>query len=534
MPSSLQNLLDTGARLIRAGRLVEAQAFGETLLQSYRGHPLVHLFAADAAEARGDPKGAIAYLESLPQTPHTNAPVLLRKAQLLFGQRRRSEARTAALAAAGSLDPVPWQFRTLARILSDCLDPEGARGWLDYAHKMFPGHTPILSDLAIAEFQLNRIDEAERHLAALLQIEPFHPGAVQLRSALRTQTPERNHIHDLESRLAHEPRKIDFAVACYFALAKEYEDLQRYDKSFDALSRGTRAHRTTLKYDSQNELSAQEAIRAKFTQQAFSSVSRGFESAGPIFIVGMPRTGTTLVERILTSHSQVCGVGELTDFPLLLTEMVQETLAATPASTLEIDASLRLNFHELGRRYVESARQLAGDTPYFVDKLPYNFLYCGYILAALPNAKIIHLRRDPLDTCYAVYKTLFFNAYSYSYDQGELADYYVGYRAHMDHWHQVLPGRILDVTYEALVQDPQTQSQRILEWCALPWEASVLDFHQQDRPAMTASAMQVRKPIYTDSIGAWRRIESGFAQVHDRLARAGLLQPSDASAPRVS
>jgi hypothetical protein len=209
-----------------------------------------------------------------------------------------------------------------------------------------------------------------------------------------------------------------------------------------------------------------------------------------------------------------------------LTTMVQETLAGAPASELEIDASLRLDCFELGRRYIESARQLAGNSAYFVDKLPYNFLYCGYILAALPNAKIIHLRRDPLDTCYAVYKTLFFNAYSYSYDLDELADYYIGYRAHMDHWHELLPGRILDVAYEDLVHEQQTQSRRILEWCGLPWEESVLTFHEQDRPSMTASAMQVRQPIYSHSIGAWRRVEFAFATVRDRLARAGLITPS--------
>ena len=143
----------------------------------------------------------------------------------------------------------------------------------------------------------------------------------------------------------------------------------------------------------------------------------------------------------------------------------------------------------------------------------------------MPRAKIIHLRRDPLDTCYAVYKTLFFNAYSYSYDLQELADYYVGYRTHMDHWHRALPGRILDVSYEEFVRDPESQARRVLDWCGLSWQASVLEFHAQQRPSMTASAMQVRRPIYTHSIGAWRRSETALAQVRERLERAGLLSP---------
>jgi tetratricopeptide (TPR) repeat protein len=395
------------------------------------------------------------------------------------------------------------------------------------ALERFPQHPQLLADLARAEFHVNRVDDAEEHLAALLQIDPFHPGALHLRSTLRTQTPERNHIADLERRLRREPGRLGLVVAASFALAKEYEDLQQYDDSLAALNRGAKAYRSTLRYDSTSELAAHAAMREKFTAQTLPSLGAGYTDEGPIFIVGMPRTGTTLVERILTSHTDASAVGEITDFPLLLAEMVRQRHAIGPPDESDVDASLHLDFHELGRRYVEGARQLADGARYFVDKLPYNFLYCGYILAALPRAKIIHLRRDPLDTCYAVYKTLFFNAYSFSYDLQELADYYVGYRAHMDHWHRVLPGRILDVTYEDFVRDPESQARRVLDWCGLPWQASVLEFHAQQRPSMTASAMQVRRPIYTHSIGAWRRSESALAPVRERLQRAGLITPAE-------
>jgi hypothetical protein len=323
------------------------------------------------------------------------------------------------------------------------------------------------------------------------------------------------------------PQRPAIVAGCSYALAKEYEDLQQYEESFRALERGARAHRSTIKYDSQAEMSSLRSVREAFTPEAFRSLGPGFEAEGPIFIVGMPRTGTTLLERLLGSHSQVWSVGEFTVFPPLLVEHTNRRLASAAGVERANDASLRIDFRELGRRYMAAARQLAGERTYFVDKLPFNFLYCGYILAALPGAKLIHLTRDPMDTCYAVFKTMFFNAYYWSYDLDELADYYVGYREQMDHWHRVLPGRILDVPYEGLVHDPEGQARRVLEWCGLPWEDSVLAYPELGLPSMTASAAQVRRPIYTDSIGSWRRSASGMKRVQDRLVRAGLIAPQE-------
>ena len=262
----------------------------------------------------------------------------------------------------------------------------------------------------------------------------------------------------------------------------------------------------------------------------------------------MPRTGTTLVERLLASHSQVISIGEFSDFPMMLRDQVpgprqrdgplggddvhgpslrsrpsQRRRASYSNTGSQLDLSLAIDFEALGRQYMAAARDLAGDSPRFVDKLPVNFLYCGYIQAALPAAKLIHVTRDPLDTCYAVFKTLFAGAYPFSYDPDELADYYISYREHMAHWHRVMPGRILDVSYETLVTDQEGESKRILEWCGLPWEDAVMEFHKQDSPSMTASALQVRKPVYTESIGAWERAGDGLDALRRKLEEAGLV-----------
>lgn len=527
MTQALEEQLRSGAALLQAGRRDEAQALSARLLDQFPGDMRVRLLAAELASARGDRQAAIGQLDTVLQAEPTNPGVLLRKAQLLFADYRRGEARAVAQVGVAHVQSEVRQFWAFARILADCQDLEGARSWLEQANARFPREIAILFDLAVAEFQLDRVDDAEQHLAALLELAPFHPGALRLRSMLRTQTSGRNHVEDLEGRLARMPQRPDMVAGCSYALAKEYEDLQQYEKSFRALERGARAHRSTIKYDSQAEMSSLRSVREAFTPDAFRSLGPGFEAEGPIFIVGMPRTGTTLLERLLGSHSQVWSVGEFTVFPPLLVEHTNRRLASAAGVERANDASLRIDFRELGRRYMAAARQLAGERTYFVDKLPFNFLYCGYILAALPGAKLIHLTRDPMDTCYAVFKTMFFNAYYWSYDLDELADYYVGYREQMDHWHRVLPGRILDVPYERLVHDPEGQARRVLEWCGLPWEDSVLAYPELGLPSMTASAAQVRRPIYTDSIGSWRRSASGMKRVQDRLVRAGLIAPQE-------
>jgi tetratricopeptide (TPR) repeat protein len=426
----------------------------------------------------------------------------------------------------------PAALRLLAGILRDCLQVEEARDCLTKALDLAPGEPAVLYDLALVEYHLNRADDAEAHIALLLERAPFHAGALHLRSALRTQSAAHNHLDDLRDRLAEGPAQPRFVAAVNYALAKELEDLGRFEESVAALDTGARAYRSTLSYGAAAELSAHEGIRSVVSRQALDALTPGYQAEQPVFIVGMPRTGTTLVERILAAHSQVVSIGEFPEFPRLygieLSERFARTAGDTPAASslgrrLPAEASLEIDFAALGRRYCRAARELAGSAPIFVDKLPFNFLYCGYILAALPEARLIHLTRDPLDCCYAVYKTLFFGAYGFSYDLDELASYYVSYRRHMAHWHAVLPGRILDVAYEDLVRQPEAQVRRILDWCGLPWEDSVLDFHRQATPSMTASAMQVRQPMYADSIGSWRRAEARLAPLRARFEREGIL-----------
>ena len=522
MKPTLQEALDHGARLLQAGKFADAKDLADVLIRQFPETTPVRLFAADTAGLMGDVSAAIACLDALPESAQGHATVALKKARFLFADGRRAQALRLAREAAPAIEREPGLMRVLAGILRDCQQAEDAREWLEKARAVAPDDTGILYDLAMVEYHLNRPSDAEAHIAALLDKEPFHAAALHLRSALRTGSDEQNHVADLRRRIAEGPSHPRFIAAAHYALAKELEDLGRYEEATAALDTGARAYRSTLSYDSEAELSGHEGIRSVFSRETPGALGPGYREEQPVFIVGMPRSGTTLAERILAGHSQLVSIGEFTEFPRLYGIRLREQFARD-TSRSPSEASLDIDFAELGRTYCRAARELAGNARRFVDKLPYNFLYCGYILAALPDARLIHLTRHPLDACYAVYKTLFFGAYSFSYDLDELASYYISYHRHMAHWRAVLPGRILDVSYEALVHEPEAQVRRIIDWCGLPWEPSVLDFHRQERASMTASAMQVRRPLYTDSIGSWRRAEARFAPLKARLEAAGIV-----------
>jgi len=246
-----------------------------------------------------------------------------------------------------------------------------------------------------------------------------------------------------------------------------------------------------------------------------------------IFILGMPRTGTTLVERILASHSAVSSAGELNNFAL---EMSREAKKLMPPQQTQagvskqdrVVASTGLDFSLLGQQYIDSTRPLTGNSQRFIDKMPLNFLYTGLIHLALPQAKIIHLQRHPLDTCFAIYKTLFADAYPFSYQLEELGSYYAAYRQLMAHWHQVMPDVIYDQPYETLVTDIEAKTQQLLAYCELPWEPACLDFHTQQQASTTASATQVRQPVYTSSVGKWRKFKDELAPLIKTLESEGI------------
>jgi tetratricopeptide (TPR) repeat protein len=303
-----------------------------------------------------------------------------------------------------------------------------------------------------------------------------------------------------------------------FALGKAYEDLGDYDRSWHYYDTGNRRQRATVFHDPVAMELRHEQIAAVFTPELFAKFAgQGCDSAAPIFIVGLPRSGSTLVEQILASHSQVEGTAELPTLVHLAFSIGR--YRADGKTYPETVPDLRgRDLKAYGRQYVEeSARFRATDRPFFTDKMPNNFSHLGLIQLILPNAKIINARRHPFDSCLGGYKQLFAKGQHFTYDMTELAAYYRQYDETMKHWHRVLPGKVLDVHYEETVTDLESQVRRILGHCGLPFEESCVRFHENTRAVKTPSSEQVRQPIYSDALGYWRRYEKHLGAWREEL-----------------
>ena len=363
-------------------------------------------------------------------------------------------------------------------------------------------------NLAVVLKETGRIDEAVRAAKQAIRLAPQNPSYYENLAAIRKFTPRCRYLEALE-RLAQDcaSLSIDDQIALHFALAKAYEDIGKPDAGFEQMLKGNQLKRRQIGYDEDAMLA-----RMTHTRELFNAdFVRARQGAGdpsplPIFIVGMPRSGTTLVEQILSSHPDVFGAGEINWFDQAAGALAE----AIPGSQPFLDKVAALSgehFAAVGRSYLERLKSAAPRALRIVDKMPGNFLFAGLIHLALPNATIIHLIRDPLDTCMSCFSANFVNQ-PQTHDLAELGRYYRHYDELMAHWRRVLPpGRILDVRYEELVCNLQIIARRMIAHCGLAWDSRCVDFHRNPRPVRTASAAQVRRSIYRSSVGRWRQYE---------------------------
>ncbi|GAB4526276.1 MAG: hypothetical protein Kow00133_15140 [Amphiplicatus sp.] len=504
--------------LLRRGRIGEAETLGGRIIGARPDSAEAWVLAARIAQHRGDFAAMLERARRARILDGRNMIARLQEAEALVatGQAQAARAQLAELEGLGEGDVAI--LLDAANLYTHAGLYEDAARCCEKAAGLDPADPKAHYNHAAALIALGRLDEATALLDRVIELDPHDYDAYYNRSTLKTQTRARNHIGEMEALVAAGLRHPRGLAPIGYALAKEYEDIGDYEAAFAWLKRGADARRRGLSYDVAQDVATMRAIAAVYDAAEMRRPVGGFPDAAPIFILGLPRSGTTLVDRIISAHSQAASLGEINDFALAMVRLAGPV--ADKAALVR--RSARIDFAELGRLYETGVRGRGRPERRLIDKTPANFLYIGLIVRALPNATILHVRRNPMDSCYAMYKTLFRMGYPFSYDFDDLAAYYVAYRELMDHWRRVAPGRIVDVDYETLVTDQHGTTARILEVCGLPWEDACLRFHENASAAPTASAAQVRRPLYATSVRKWRRYEKQLEPLRCRLEAAGI------------
>jgi tetratricopeptide (TPR) repeat protein len=392
-----------------------------------------------------------------------------------------------------------------------------------HAIALKPDFDVPLGNLGSALMELGQLSESRAALERAVQLAPRNVKHRRYLGELDRYVNGDVRLTALE-RLAQNATllSVNDRIELHFALGKAYDDLGQHAKAFGEWRDGNALKRRQIAYDEPAELRAFDRIRSVLTPDLMRAwQDAGHPSSNPVFIIGMPRSGTTLVEQILASHPDAFGAGELKHFNAAIDEVRARLNSSTPFPEVVRDMT-GPDFRDLGARYLAKTEQLAPTAKRIVDKMPGNFRLAGLIHLALPSATIIHISRDPVDTCLSCFSKPFSSPQSFTYDLSELGRYYRQYDGLMAYWRRVLPpGRILDVRYEDVVADLEGQARRIVAHCGLAWDDRCLSFHKTERPVRTASAVQVRQPIYNSAVGRWRAfapfLQPLLTELSDRL-----------------
>ena len=383
---------------------------------------------------------------------------------------------------------------------------EKAIPFYERAVELDPAPANFHYNLGVSLQFAGKFESAESAYKEAIAREPDSYRTYSALVSLRRQTPEKNYLATLETLFDEQQADPDRALRIGHAIAKTLEDLEQYEESFDWLVRAKRGKRAACAYQPEADLGLFSAAAA--TVGAAPAADNDCSDASPIFIVGLPRTGTTLVDRILSSHPDVVSAGELNTFAgLVKARAGSSTNLVLDAETLSnaVDADLA----GIGHAYIEETRRLTRGADRFTDKMPLNFFYVWLIHRALPNARVIALRRDPMDSCLSNFRQLFatgFSYYNYSLDLDATATYYKHFDKLLAAWRRSMPSsRYVELQYEDIIYDQENQTRKLLDFCELSWNEACLRFHENAAPVATASSVQVRQPLYSTSIGRWKK-----------------------------
>lgn len=406
---------------------------------------------------------------------------------------------------------------TLATVLATQGDSAGASVVFADVLAADPDHAPALMGLGHARKTLGDRDGAVRAYRDCLALTPDAGEVWWSLANLKTFRFSPADLEAMERLLASDQASALARASVAFALGKAAEDAGEHERAFACFAQANALQRQRVRYDPVQTEAVNDRIIEVFDSAFFSRrLGQGRPEADPIFIVGLPRSGSTLIEQILASHPDVDGTSELPTLGRLAGEIgrFRSDGVAYPEAIRDLEPA---DLDALGQAYLARTRHHRTGRPRFTDKMPNNFASIGLIHAILPNARIIDARRHPMDACMGAFKQMFARGQTFTYDLFELGEYYIQYDRLMGWWDKMLPGRVLRVHYEDVVLDQEAQTRRILDYCGLDWNAACLDFHRTRRAVNTASSEQVRQPLFRDALGAWRRYEAQLGDLYDQL-----------------
>ncbi|MFT4615347.1 MAG: tetratricopeptide (TPR) repeat protein [Bacteroidia bacterium] len=515
LPKALVAITD----LMAQGKLLKAESLCRKFLQANPSHVEAMRLLAEIAVQFGVLEDAEYLLESAAEFEPGNMQIKID----FIGVLRRRQKFSEALKAAKVLhegQPNNPQFTSLYAVEKMQMgDYEGALELFDDVLKTLPDDAITLTSRGHALKTYGNQKEAIASYKAALSSNPWHGDAYYSLSNLKTY---RFTKHEISEMLALEQRE-ELAPASQthiaFALGKAFEDEGDYARSFKFYAHGNQLKRQQSNYDADKTSGEFAAQRTYFTRDVLAQQENaGFAAPDPIFIVGLPRAGSTLLEQVLSSHSMVDGTLELPNILSTSQKLRQQGRASGGKSYPDLLQDFTdQQLQSLGQQYIEDTRIHRKEAPFFIDKMPNNFRHIGLIKLILPNAKIIDARRHPMACCFSGFKQLFAEGQEFSYDLIDIGRYYNDYVELMAHWDTVSPNSVLRVHYENVVEDLESEVARILEYCGLPFETACLNYHQTERAVRTASSEQVRQPIYREGVEQWAHFKEFLTNLEETL-----------------
>jgi tetratricopeptide (TPR) repeat protein len=461
---------------------------------------------------------------------HVDTLVNVAKVQL-----RRGSHAVAEQAARFALQRDPKKaeaYGVLAQIRHEVDDYAQALAALDEAVKLDPDYAELHSFRGVILKSLGRLEEAKAAILKALDLNPDLYTAYSNLNDLETFQVGHELVGRMKEILAKaDDPDADKYIPIYFALGKAQDDAGEYPAALASFARGAKLKRALLNYDEADAFSFFDQIKASFPAELFQQRPfAGLNSDKPIFIVGMPRSGSTLVEQVLSSHPDVFGAGEVKMFHRSLA-VLRDRFPSIPKFPALVKVLNNSHFAQIGQTYLDGMTHYSPQSKRITDKLLSNYYFVGLINLVFPNAKIIHTIRNPVDTCLSAYTKLFKDDMPHSYELGELGRYYLKYVELMEHWTSVLPaGVMLPVVYEDVIGDLEGNARKLVAHVGLEWDEACLDFHKSSRPVKTASVVQVRKPVYSTSVERWRKYGDGLAPLVEAL---NFVAPADAETTAV-